>query len=157
MNADPAVNGQLSSRFPLFTAFIMDIPMEQRMLVVDRDWPRRVPPPSHRHAAPSGPWPWQDLDDIVPTSKSSKDSPRQAHYGSDSSEWADYPECQFPNWKADQVARSQMKTILARSEESVIYHVDVATDGDFSDLGNYLVRDEKQFKDAMREIVSKPR
>lgn len=25
----------------------------------------RAPAPSHRHAAPSGPWPWVDLDDSI--------------------------------------------------------------------------------------------
>jgi len=28
-----------------------------------QDDPRRVPHPSHRHAAPSAPWPWVDLED----------------------------------------------------------------------------------------------
>ena len=28
---------------------------------------KRVPIPSHRHASPSAPWPWVDLDDGEPT------------------------------------------------------------------------------------------
>ena len=125
------------------------------MPVVDRDWPLRVPAPSHRHAAPSGPWPWQDLDDIIRATNSTEDSDPQPNDGSGSPQWTDYPECLFPNWKADQVQRSQMKTILDKSKESVIYHVDVAADGQFSNQGDHLVQNERDFEKAMADTVSR--
>ncbi|KAG6901777.1 hypothetical protein C0995_008023 [Termitomyces sp. Mi166 len=46
------------------------VTMEQRywdsiMPPIDKNMPPRVPAPSHRHAAPSGPWPFLDLNDPV--------------------------------------------------------------------------------------------
>ena len=135
----------------------MDYPLEPRqsVLVMDQggETPPRVPAPPHRHAAPSGPWPWQDLDDIIPTSASTETSSSKTRRDS-GPEWINYPECLFPNWKEDQVARSKMKTILARSKESVIYHVDVAADGQFSNQGFRSVRNESQFEEVMADTVS---
>lgn len=134
---------------------VMSFAMEQKMPLVNRDWALRVPAPSHRHAAPSGPWPWQDLDDSIPASESTGGCAIQSHKEPGSPHWTDYPECLFPNWKADQVAKSKMKTILAGSEESVVYHVDVGSDGRFSDQGSHEVQDERQFEQVMAETVSK--
>ncbi|KAF8516402.1 hypothetical protein JB92DRAFT_2267729 [Gautieria morchelliformis] len=126
-----------------------NIAMERRLT----DWPPRVPAPSHRHAAPSGPWPWQDLDDSIPAAAESTDgSSIQSHRESGAPpHWGNYPECLFPNWKPDQVEKSKMKTSPPVSGKSVIYHVDVGADGDFFDQGSHLVQDEKQFEDAMAE------
>ncbi|KAF8463036.1 hypothetical protein JB92DRAFT_3136636 [Gautieria morchelliformis] len=129
----------------------MDFPLQHRMPLVGRDWPRRVPAPSHRHAAPSGPWPWQDLDDTIPKSHATETSSRHSQETSASPCWTDYPECLFPNWKPDQVKRSKMKTLLSESSESIIYHVDVGSDGHFSGHGRHLVRDESQFEAVMAE------
>lgn len=138
----------------------MDSPLEHigpRLVDRDRDWPSRVPAPSHRHAAPSGPWPWQDLDDpIPPTRKSTDGSSRETLASPVSVRWDEYPECLFPNWKADQVERSKMKTELQGSKESTIYHIDVDEKGRFSDRGSHLVQSEnkEQFDKVMAEIVS---
>lgn len=114
----------------------------------------RIAAPPHRHAAPSGPWPWQDLDDIIPTSTSTDTSSSHTRQSS-TPRWLDYPESLFPNWKTDQVDRSKMKEVLAESKETLIYHVDVATDGQFSNQGCHTVNDEEQFNQAMAHTVSK--
>jgi hypothetical protein len=131
----------------------IDIPMEHSLT----DWPSRVPAPSHRHAAPSGPWPWQDLDDSIPEAEPADGSSTQSHRESGAPHWSNYPECLFPNWKADQVERSKMKTSLPASGKTLVYHVDVAADGEFSDQGSHLVQDEEEFEDAMAETVSRRR
>ncbi|KAF8584986.1 hypothetical protein K439DRAFT_1616330 [Ramaria rubella] len=132
--------------------------MDEKKALVASQMPPRVPAPSHRHAAPSGPWPWQDLDDNIPESKPSSESIHTTiSEGHNKYHWVDYPECLFPNWKADQVERSKMKIITAGSERSVIYHVDVADDGHFSDQGQRPVQGEKEFEDVMRETSPRER
>jgi hypothetical protein len=48
-----------------------------------------------------------------------------------------------------------MKTVLSESSDCKIYHVDVGSDGHFSDHGCHSVRDETQFEKVMAETVSK--
>lgn len=128
-------------------SFLADEPKDRD----DRNWPKPIPPPSHRHAAPSGPWPWQDLDDSIPTTESGEDSTTISNEGS---RWRGYPESLFPNWKVDQVQRSKMKEILLGYDESMIYHVDVDGKGTFTDRGKHIVRDESQFNKVMEKPVS---
>jgi hypothetical protein len=148
------VNEELA--LSLFTRLLtMDFPVEPRLPVSKTDWPLRVPAPSHRHAAPSGPWPWQDLDDpIPPVVEPTDNSTSESHTASDSSDWSDYPESLFPNWKKDQVERSKMKTTLEGSKESMIYHIDVNDKGHFVDKGSHPVQNKEQFDHAMAESVS---
>ena len=47
------------------TAFGSPVNAERISIQLRRDTKddKRVPVPSHRHASPSAPWPWVDLDD----------------------------------------------------------------------------------------------
>ena len=96
----------------------------------------RVPHPSHRHAAPSAPWPWVDLDDgwfccpekytcvlaiIIVLIRFTEVDPKQL----DTAEppvpeqcdhspekcnrcWMGYPQSLFPNWTERQVRKAKI-------------------------------------------------
>ncbi|TDL18741.1 hypothetical protein BD410DRAFT_792924 [Rickenella mellea] len=112
--------------------------------------PRRIPVPSHRHAAPSGPWPWMDLDREF--------TPRATPLSEDASAvsvhtWAGYPQSIFPNWTPDQVQRSGIQAASMESEPCVVYEVDVLKDGNFQDPQEYKVSDtnKEEFWDEMQQ------
>jgi hypothetical protein len=91
---------------------------------VDR-LPKSVPLPSHRHATPSGPWPWMDLE------SEETNLPQQrracAHENCDiCPQFLGYPQSHFPNWTPDQVLRCRITPrITERQHDCKIYHVDV--------------------------------
>ncbi|KAG1736667.1 uncharacterized protein EDB91DRAFT_1055551, partial [Suillus paluster] len=76
----------------------------------------------YRHAAPSGPWPWMDLNNVNPTT-SRTDIDKS---------WRGYPRNLFGNWTPDQVRRSQMLEKCAKNQSSTIYWMDVLHNGSFS-------------------------
>ncbi|KIK40559.1 hypothetical protein CY34DRAFT_24766 [Suillus luteus UH-Slu-Lm8-n1] len=93
--------------------------------------PPPIPAPIFRHAAPSGPWPWMDLQSDIPpeTDPIPKHSPEQW-------KWRGYPQNLFGNWVADRVARSKMIENCSRDprEKCRIYHVDVLDSGIFKSV-----------------------
>ncbi|KAG1887394.1 cora-like Mg2+ transporter protein-domain-containing protein [Suillus fuscotomentosus] len=81
---------------------------------------RVVPDPIYRHAAPSGPWPWMNLDvdsDLAASDTTVMDEP--------SLPWLDYPQNKFRNWTADPVQRSEMFEKCSKNKSSTIYWMDV--------------------------------
>src|ERR1700730_17387814 len=49
---------RLSTTFTFPTMEIMSMSLRRQL----DEMPKGVPLPSHRHATPSGPWPWMDVD-----------------------------------------------------------------------------------------------
>ncbi|KAH7912295.1 hypothetical protein BJ138DRAFT_1148795 [Hygrophoropsis aurantiaca] len=90
----------------------------------ERDVLPRMPAPRYRHATPSGPWPWMDLNSDLPSTE-----PPSADLSSSS--WRGYPQSLFGNWTPDQVKRSKMLISCARAETSTIYKLDVMEGGQF--------------------------
>ncbi|KAL4261704.1 hypothetical protein AB1N83_006669 [Pleurotus pulmonarius] len=105
----------------------------------DANQVERAPLPPHRHAAPSGPWPWMDLGStILPEQLSSEQPPVPApcdHTGCRGDCWKDYPRSRFPNWEKAQTERAKINEAIASSEEpykgSVLYIVDTDRNGIF--------------------------
>jgi hypothetical protein len=111
--------------------------------------PDRVPPPSHRHAAPCGyvyipwifvlltkidarPWPWID-DDHEEDGTPSTPPARCNHPGcNDCNQWLGYPQSHFPNWTPRQIERSRIAgAIRAQDRPCTVHSVDVKKDGKF--------------------------
>ncbi|KAH7925916.1 hypothetical protein BV22DRAFT_395683 [Leucogyrophana mollusca] len=90
----------------------------------ERDILPRMPAPRYRHATPSGPWPWMDLNsDLPPADPPSADLIN--------SSWRGYPQSLFGNWTPDQVMRSKMLTSCSGAETCTIYKLDVMEGGSF--------------------------
>ncbi|KAF8516401.1 hypothetical protein JB92DRAFT_2810383 [Gautieria morchelliformis] len=120
----------------------------------------RIQAPSHRHAAPCGPWPWMDLrDDIEPASLQLSSEPHQCPHPTGQCEgcWAGYPQSLFPNWTKDQVARSRMKQPTTQSARCVIRRVEVKDGGEFCDPGSQRAPDNEEFWRILQESVSNKR
>src|SRR5277367_4559365 len=86
---------------------------------------KRVPLPSHRHATPSGPWPWMDLE-----SDETNHPPRIVPCAHEDCticpQWLGYPQSHFPNWTPDQVTRCKIAAAITdRQNPCRVYHVDV--------------------------------
>ncbi|KAF6751702.1 hypothetical protein DFP72DRAFT_906894 [Ephemerocybe angulata] len=102
--------------------------------------PNRIRPPSHRHAAPSAPWPWVDIGDAVDQEQLASSAPPIpelcAHEGC--SCWVGYPQSRFPNWTKRQVKKSKIWDAIwsyDRSKACTIYRCDVDTNGFFTGAG----------------------
>lgn len=78
----------------------------------------------HRHAAPSGPWPWIDFDsdsNVLPPIPEEVDGT-----------WKGYPQNLFGNWTPDKVDRSKMLRSCSQGTSN-IFRVDVLDGGLFDD------------------------
>lgn len=108
----------------------------------------RVPVPSHRHAMPSGPWPWMDLDSEE--TDGANDPPLLNR-----EDWHNYPQSLFPNWTFDQVRRSSMMIKAGQAANCGIYVVDVkAVDGCFEGPTEIAAgQDEKELWDMLQARV----
>ncbi|KAF8066879.1 hypothetical protein FPV67DRAFT_1670352 [Lyophyllum atratum] len=130
---------------------------------IPRDLPPRVPAPSHRHGAPSGPWPFLDIDDQVDPKQLKNTEPSPPTEACDHLDaqkcngcWAGYPQSLFPNWTPAQQRRSRISKIKDRSTDTcVIRYVDVAENGQFSTSKDLPVTNEG--KDAHWEFMRAPR
>ncbi|KAG1741655.1 cora-like Mg2+ transporter protein-domain-containing protein [Suillus lakei] len=81
---------------------------------------RAVPDPIYRHAAPSGPWPWMNLERDI--NSATNNSMTRTVVES----WQGYPQNQFRNWTPDQVQRSKMfKKMCSMNQSCTIYWMDV--------------------------------
>lgn len=103
--------------------------------------PPPIPRAFHRHAIPSGPWPWADPDE---------DSPFDIRFSGetlnrrDPNSWTGYPTSLFRNWSASRLERCGIARLLERNRESysppcTIYYVDVNDEGRFSKPSNHTV------------------
>lgn len=108
------------------------------------DDPSRVPLPSHRHAAPSAPWPWIDLQDEVDPvqlDNTAPPIPNLCDHGTSCDEcWKGYPQSRFPNWTERQVKKARIYDAIhhySRHQDCIIYHVDVDHKGFFTDAGKF--------------------
>ena len=87
--------------------------------------PQSVPLPSHRHATPSGPWPWMDLESEE-TNRPPRILPCQHENCDTCPQWLGYPQSHFPNWTPDQVLRCKiLPAITERQHDCKIYHIDI--------------------------------
>ncbi|KDQ32995.1 hypothetical protein PLEOSDRAFT_1060689 [Pleurotus ostreatus PC15] len=113
--------------------------------------PNRVPAPSHRHAAPSGPWPWMDLGTpILPDQLKSERPPVPPpcdHIDCEGRCWMYYPASRFPNWMENQVRRAKIADAIRsydRSKACVLYVVDTDTHGLFHSRDEVTVTEEEK-------------
>lgn len=103
--------------------------------------PPRIPRASHRHAAPSGPWPWADSDEENPfDSRFSGETLNMR----DPNSWTGYPTSLFRNWTASRLVRSGIARLVKEStgtepRNCEIYYVDVNTEGRFAKPSKYEV------------------
>lgn len=119
---------------------------------------KRIPAPSHRHAAPSAPWPWIDIHngmcrffftittyhtaslpavDPVQLASGLPPVPPICDHKSCDGCWKGYPQSRFPNWTKDQVARSKISEAITnyhREKPCVVYRADVRDDGFFENV-----------------------
>jgi hypothetical protein len=103
--------------------------------------PPRIPRASHRHAAPSGPWPWADLDEEVTLDDP---FPGKSLSVQDPDSWRGYPTSLFPNWTPERLVRSGIAKLLQDRDGSqlprcVIYYVDVDIEGRFAKPSHHEV------------------
>ncbi|KIK40570.1 hypothetical protein CY34DRAFT_807098 [Suillus luteus UH-Slu-Lm8-n1] len=92
--------------------------------------PPKTPAPIYRHAAPSGPWPWMDLESDTTLEVEPVSPARQS---AEQWKWRGYPQSLFGNWVSDRVARCKMVENCSRDprEKCRIYYVDVLESGLF--------------------------
>ena len=115
----------------------------------------RVRAPSHRHAAPCGPWPWINLEDDIQESMEAPGDPHQCPHpaGQCVGCWIKYPQSLFPNWTSAQVGRSKMKLITNKTEECVIHRVEVTNDATFYDPGSLRAHGDTEFWQILQDSV----
>ncbi|TFK31449.1 hypothetical protein BDQ12DRAFT_694125 [Crucibulum laeve] len=115
-----------------------------------RDDPTRIAPPSHRHAAPSAPWPWVDIQDEVDEvqlASSLPPVPELCDHKSCEGCWVGYPQSRFPNWTPRQVKKSKIYKAIhdyRRDLTCKCYHVDVDVNGRFTDPGAFEAPEGKE-------------
>ncbi|KJA25334.1 hypothetical protein HYPSUDRAFT_37835 [Hypholoma sublateritium FD-334 SS-4] len=104
----------------------------------------RVPRPSHRHASPSAPWPWVDLEDEV--DKTQLESPLPpipalCDHSSCGGCYVGYPQSRFPNWTERQVKKSRIFEAIHeydRERKCILHRVDVDSNGFFTNPGEIV-------------------
>ncbi|KAJ7474476.1 hypothetical protein B0H11DRAFT_1810863 [Mycena galericulata] len=106
--------------------------------------PPLIPQPSHRHGAPSGPWPFLDLDsEIDPVQLAHPQSPAVTPL--QEADWSKYPQSLYPNWTPAQQEKSGIAQIIQHGRESsTIHHVNVLKTGVFTSDEDDVVTDETQ-------------
>ncbi|KAJ7026129.1 hypothetical protein C8F04DRAFT_1126221 [Mycena alexandri] len=111
--------------------------------VNDQDMPPRIPQPSHRHGAPSGPWPFLDLDsEIDPTllaNPQRRPTEEQQHCIHNRSTQIG---------SAIQQIRSGITKVVNRvsPEHCTIHHVNVLEDGTFAKEEDAVVTEDNKTK-----------
>jgi hypothetical protein len=128
---------------------------------------RRIPNPSHRHAAPSGPWPWVDECDLAEAldelndldSKPGSDAPTplvpcRHKECDDCPSWNTYPQSLFGNWTPKPVAKCKIADVVVNSHSStcIIRHVDVQDTGVFEGHGKEEVS-QKNVREYWRNFM----
>ncbi|KAJ7471291.1 hypothetical protein B0H11DRAFT_2283318 [Mycena galericulata] len=121
----------------------MEFPIE--LYSTAREMPPRIPQPSHRHGAPSGPWPFLDLDsEIDPVQLAHPQSPSATQL--QEADWSKYPQSLYPNWTPAQQEKSGIAKIIQHvpRETCTIHHVNVLKTGVFTSDEDDVVTDETQ-------------
>ncbi|KAH9481561.1 hypothetical protein JR316_0006088 [Psilocybe cubensis] len=144
-NCPVGTNNHLPSRMQN-TVYLQDVPPGKHSL------PPTIPHAAHRHAAPSGPWPWFDLVDddapfpIVPPEHSKRKGTANPENDSRDQDWRRYPELLYPNWTHYRLVRSGIAGVIDKPSDRrcVLYHIDVGSDGHFSQPGHHTVEHEKE-------------
>lgn len=103
--------------------------------------PPRIPRASHRHGAPSGPWPWADLGEKTPFDTKFSGESLKAQ---DPNPWVGYPGSFFRNWSKARLIRSGIARLFKEGIGSqlpycIIYYVDVTSQGRFSKPSHHEV------------------
>ncbi|KDR77305.1 hypothetical protein GALMADRAFT_440828 [Galerina marginata CBS 339.88] len=121
----------------------------------------RIAPPSHRHAAPSAPWPWVDIEDAVDPAQLASPLPpvpEPCDHISCGGCWKGYPQSLYPNWTPGQVEKSKIKKAIEEYRHDiscVIHRVDVDRNGLF-DVPNpsQIVSNDKNLADTWEAIIN---
>ncbi|KAF9010947.1 hypothetical protein BDZ89DRAFT_1077974 [Hymenopellis radicata] len=72
--------------------------------------------PSHRHATPSGPWPFS-TPQIDPAQLRAAPEPHGIPFNNDADDWHKYPQSLFMNWSLEQQKKSGVATLLRSSRQ----------------------------------------
>ncbi|KAJ3998256.1 hypothetical protein F5050DRAFT_1567627 [Lentinula boryana] len=105
------------------------------------------PPPPHRHAGPSAPWPWIDIHDEVDATQLESPLPPippLCDHNNCGGCWKGYPQSRFPNWAPGQVQRSRINAAINDYDSStpcIIHYVNVDTGGFFTNAEKHYVGD----------------
>ncbi|TFK75702.1 hypothetical protein BDN72DRAFT_451962 [Pluteus cervinus] len=122
------------------------------------------PASSHRHATPSAPWPWLNVDDepedgvlnnnIIPPVP-----PPCDHSNCMGKCWLNYPQSRFPNWDALPVARSRIRAAIENQSDTTIYNVVIDRSGRFTREPNIqaIEEDSEDLWDTFRHMQRDPR
>ncbi|KAF5391130.1 hypothetical protein D9757_003021 [Collybiopsis confluens] len=97
--------------------------------------PPRRKAPKHRHATPSGPWPFLDLTDEVDQSQLIDPPPQPTFDDHEpTSSWQNYPASKFPNWTLSQQTKSGLAKLINRRhpmpESCKVYSLDISAEED---------------------------
>lgn len=137
----------------------MAFPFRPQVPVIGNRSIPRMPPPSHRHASPAGPWPWIDLQpDANPASVRAVLSSRNPDQMASREPWSQYPQSLYPNWRSEQIHRSRIEEILQSTPgpPCVVHYMDVNGNGQFSRLASQSVDEHNsgEFWDMIQRPVS---
>ncbi|KAK7052405.1 hypothetical protein R3P38DRAFT_3306138 [Favolaschia claudopus] len=100
--------------------------------------PPRIPQPSHRHGAPSGPWPFLDLDSEIDLDLLAE--PARLHPTAEQKHFSRYPQSLYPNWTPSQQHKSGITKIVQRvREKCTIHQVHVLDTGLFTPEDDHIV------------------
>ncbi|KAJ3779004.1 hypothetical protein FB446DRAFT_711796 [Lentinula raphanica] len=105
------------------------------------------PPPPHRHAGPSAPWPWIDIHDEVDATQLESPLPPippLCDHNNCGGCWRGYPQSRFPNWAPGQVQRSRIDSAIHDYDNDhpcIIHYVNVDTGGFFTNAEKHLIMD----------------
>ncbi|KAJ6595539.1 hypothetical protein DFH09DRAFT_1024289 [Mycena vulgaris] len=103
--------------------------------------PPRIPQPNHRHGAPSGPWPFLDLNSEI--------DPQQLAHPQDPAvnpDWSKYPQSLYPNWTPAQQQTSGITKAIdnVSRDPCIIRHVNVHDEGIFAPDEEAVVTEENK-------------
>jgi len=144
----------LNSQIPLLNVPQKVPPTASLIPDPTQELPPLIPALAYRHASPSGPWPWRDLDyDLSESRQNSPEANRGAFPCPHSKKecagypcWTLYPQSLFPNWTPGQIKKSGIVEAASKSQVCTLYVVDVNQDGHFSE-GDKIVVGTENSKD----------
>ncbi|KAJ7916226.1 hypothetical protein B0H13DRAFT_2450845 [Mycena leptocephala] len=119
--------------------------------------PPRIPQPSHRHGAPSGPWPFLDLDSEIDPDQLANPQHLQLHPTTQQQHWSKYPQSLFPNWTPAQQEERNNEIVARTRERCTIHPVHVWKDGKFTREEDFVVTPDNQeeyWKTLHQEVSS---
>ncbi|OJA14996.1 hypothetical protein AZE42_07806 [Rhizopogon vesiculosus] len=123
--------------------------------------PQKTPAPIYRHAAPSGPWPWMDLESEDMMTLETEPVSSQMQLAEGNYQWRGYPQSLFGNWVTERVKRCKMVDNCSKDslEKCRIYYVDVLENGKFkppSDDNPPLDVNEQDLAHLWGQLQTKP-